>query len=874
MARRKKKVTTDDSIYTGVKNLENIRLENNKRIFFVLTNGVLNSLVMLGTVCSFLTSFEINCNLFFIILSIILSGMVTAFIYYNFATRIIGYLVAVFAFFSVILNYGILIRSGFSFIWNDVMEFLELYLDLEIERSYETYGYSENTAVTLSVIFIVFSTMLMVNMAISESKNFVLIFICTFPVVQLSLYFDRDVNMIWFVVYTAAILLLFFMRSSGHGKMEYKKRKGYNKRIKKKKKEQEEEYDYINDGRFSLSFVWVFALMFMVVSIVLSVILPKGRFNPEGLATAYKENTMDFTKRFVLVGFWGMFRDGSDAGGVGRDRMGQIDRVTLDYETDLELIMLPQEGQYSTYIKDFNGTYYEDGYWSTISEEKDSGEYFENEVDGKLGDEEAETVSENILYHIDDAVSVIKNNYGVEVDTSVKDSTFGKSSWMYINNVAMPKRIYYRPSLGETVFEELFQDGGAEDFDSYSAYKSIFINDDEADDSMKLNQLSLHEYYPLINYTTVDDLREKATDVKTSILEVTANYSGEESVKNLKETYEKEETYRDYVYDTYLDVPEENIDTIEDFCEKYELTKDTPYVEEKLEEVFATDYEYSLMPGVTPDDEEFVNYFLTEQKKGYCVYFATSSVLILRYLGIPARYTTGYVFWNSDYGSGTRDNYINVEWNYVESGQLFETTPYTYDVNDSYAHAWVEIYIDNLGWVPVEFTPASSRGDLTEETEGNGGIGEFLTNNVFTAENIARTRKTMRNMGMAILEIIFVLIIINLIVGYFVRRKYKKSRDIEKLYNRTCRLGGIAGLERSVKEAYRDYGNKLVENGYAGQDDMYLVSKIIEKNKFSGSAVTEEEKDSVKDILEKLNDSFYEKAGVFKKILYKYFKWL
>lgn len=82
--------------------------------------------------------------------------------------------------------------------------------------------------------------------------------------------------------------------------------------------------------------------------------------------------------------------------------------------------------------------------------------------------------------------------------------------------------------------------------------------------------------------------------------------------------------------------------------------------------------------------------------------------MLFRQMGIPARYVEGYAF-----------SYFNV----IEDGELVEGAEYSdyYDgyapmgetalieleVPDASAHAWVEIYIEDLGWVVVDPTPAS-----------------------------------------------------------------------------------------------------------------------------------------------------------------------
>ena len=94
---------------------------------------------------------------------------------------------------------------------------------------------------------------------------------------------------------------------------------------------------------------------------------------------------------------------------------------------------------------------------------------------------------------------------------------------------------------------------------------------------------------------------------------------------------------------------------------------------------------YSLDPGSLPRGTDPVEYFLGENRKGYCVHFASAGVLILRQLGVPARYVSGFV---------------------VRTGQFTKNGgSYVASVKDENAHAWAEIWLDNVGWVPVEMTP-------------------------------------------------------------------------------------------------------------------------------------------------------------------------
>ena len=105
---------------------------------------------------------------------------------------------------------------------------------------------------------------------------------------------------------------------------------------------------------------------------------------------------------------------------------------------------------------------------------------------------------------------------------------------------------------------------------------------------------------------------------------------------------------------------------------------------------------YTLYPPELPEDTDPIEYFLTS-KRGYCMHYASAATMLLRHMGVPARYATGYVVASNDF----------VETN--ENGdEVYKAT-----VMDNMAHAWVEIYLEGVGWVPIEVTS----GYITEEDE-------------------------------------------------------------------------------------------------------------------------------------------------------------
>ena len=86
---------------------------------------------------------------------------------------------------------------------------------------------------------------------------------------------------------------------------------------------------------------------------------------------------------------------------------------------------------------------------------------------------------------------------------------------------------------------------------------------------------------------------------------------------------------------------------------------------------------YTLTPGRTPENVDFVEYFLMESHRGYCVHFASATTALLQAMGVPARYVVGY-----SVTVDKADTWI--------------------DVPRHSAHAWTEVYVKGVGWVPVE----------------------------------------------------------------------------------------------------------------------------------------------------------------------------
>ncbi|WP_025026275.1 DUF4129 domain-containing transglutaminase family protein [Caldalkalibacillus mannanilyticus] len=121
-----------------------------------------------------------------------------------------------------------------------------------------------------------------------------------------------------------------------------------------------------------------------------------------------------------------------------------------------------------------------------------------------------------------------------------------------------------------------------------------------------------------------------------------------------------------------------------------ELTKNDENPYDKVKKIegffrrFGYEYETKDVP-IPKEGQDYVDQFVFETKRGYCNNFSTSMVVMLRTVGIPARWVKGFTF-----GEITAQ----------------ERGVYTTQVRNLNAHSWVEVYFPGSGWVPFEPTKA------------------------------------------------------------------------------------------------------------------------------------------------------------------------
>lgn len=362
--------------------------------------------------------------------------------------------------------------------------------------------------------------------------------------------------------------------------------------------------------------------------------------------------------------------DSVASGGISYGDLGSVDEIRFENTAQLEIEFSNSSVKNSVfpiYIKSYIGTEYTGDSWEKISGDKE-------ELLLSFCEEQGITLDElyEIQYRIlGSEAYIVEYEPVMDYEYSVRtlDNKDKKCYWPYFATVDM----------------EMSQDGIYDNNGNY--YKKQYF-------SVK--------GFELPSPNQIASIRETWHDYPVELMFL----SGQDTQiwKDIQILYK----YQKCVESVYLDIPEsfeniaEEIRTSTYYYNNVEYMLDgssrvykeigyQPYIETVRK--YLSDCTYTLSPGRLESGEDFVLKFLTETKKGYCSHFASAGVLLFRSLGVPARYVEGYAVNNDNVAGGT------------------------VTVLDSSAHAWVEIFAEGIGWVPVEVTPSSYREVVSGQTD-------------------------------------------------------------------------------------------------------------------------------------------------------------
>lgn len=227
------------------------------------------------------------------------------------------------------------------------------------------------------------------------------------------------------------------------------------------------------------------------------------------------------------------------------------------------------------------------------------------------------------------------------------------------------------------------------------------------------------------------------------------------------------------------------------------------------------------LPGTVMDSGEFLDFFLLESRRGYCSHFATAFTLLARAEGFPARYVQGFC--------------VSME----PEGK----TPVYSDM----AHAWPEVYLDGIGWIPFEPTPGyfavrydpwAVQGEWTQRPYANalpqenqggkehgqeeGRAKEEVIETVGYTIDGAEVIRILRMAAVLLLSVLGAGVVVCVLGRLSGRYRYMRMDEEEKLQaevHRSLQILSFLGMKRedeTLEEFRKRLDKQLPEEGMLG----------------------------------------------------------
>lgn len=301
----------------------------------------------------------------------------------------------------------------------------------------------------------------------------------------------------------------------------------------------------------------------------------------------------------------------------------------------------------------------------------------------------------------------------------------------------------------------------------------------------------------------------------------------------------------DSAYARYLQLPKELPQRVIKLSSEITSAADNDYDRVKaIESYLSTNYKYTLEPGNIPQNRDFVDYFLFDSKQGYCTYYASAMTVIVRSIGIPARYVEGYKLPSKPV-----------------SGK-------SYEVTNKEAHAWVEVYFEGFGWIPFEPTSpfVQNFNDVIKETsnieeavpkqtqieENNQAKTDINVNDsseaspAATIDNGVEVQKVPFINAAIIICVIFLLWIllfsaIKRRIFFYRLQKLSLQEGVIKIYKHFLRALSVQGIKIQSGETPLKYAQRIDDTLEFKELSFKTITDIFNKACYSNIPINKEE---------------------------------
>ncbi|WP_181347926.1 transglutaminase domain-containing protein [Thalassobacillus sp. CUG 92003] len=301
------------------------------------------------------------------------------------------------------------------------------------------------------------------------------------------------------------------------------------------------------------------------------------------------------------------------------------------------------------------------------------------------------------------------------------------------------------------------------------------------------------------------------------------------------------------IKEPYLQLPDDLPGRVQNLAEQIVQEDENRYDRAKAIESYFTsnDFEYNTTDVATPgENQDYVDQFLFETQLGYCDNFSSAMVVLLRSVDIPARWVKGFT------GGEQMDEDASI------NGETYDV----YEVSNSNAHSWVEVYFPGQGWVPFEPTKGFSNntdfhvdmdesgeedpagGENGETPEGNPGNPQEVqeqneeagaAGNLNNGDNQGWWRWGM--LGAVIIAVVSLYVTRYKWMAAYIIRRFRNSDDAvsyQRAYHFLLKVLAHKGYARKPDQTLRDYAVDI-DRRYQSSDMLFLThqyERILYRN--------------------------------------------
>lgn len=548
------------------------------------------------------------------------------------------------------------IMNGFYIIENKVIDIMEPYYNIKIGKYVADY-ITEEADCSLFMIMITIPVVSLITIAVVREKLIRLASVIMLLPVAISFLLGLTPSENYFVSCAVAVL--------------YMTRLGYNG-VHPADKKQKNIMHKIN----SWAGLWLCMISLILFFIMKLVITEDNYYNFTQIKDVRKSiqtrlNSITLEDITYTVSNYSLPDFSTSKGGLSGGSLGRTGNVEYTGSEQLRITTAYDAVKDGVYLKGYVGSNYTGEKW------------------GGLTDDEAAEYSKllkELPFDYDPINQNIKLIYAGRNAGILKDDPYR----MRVEYIDANKRFLYSPYF--TAYESM---------QKISSKQDLYITPGKKESSYS------YAYYDLMDMSKMDVSIGRLTNIYDSIIAE-------------DDYYDYEMLYRKFVEKVYTRVPEDGLERLKKLCNDISDSMSLNTVEDKISYIksyLSENTSYTLKPGKAPHGTDYVEYFLFDNKRGYCSHYASAAVLMLRLLGVPARYVEGYTVSPSDIAI----NRVG-EVSYVMDDNSLDGEV-EISIKDYNAHAWVEVYINGIGWIPADFTPPNGIGynayDAEEHEEHN-----------------------------------------------------------------------------------------------------------------------------------------------------------